>query len=287
MAGPASENNAILPDIRDSVAQALQEDVGAGDVTADLVASGQQAHATIVSREPMTIAGSPWVAEVCRQVDAEIAIDWFYEDGDQVAADATICHCQGPARSILTAERTALNFLQLLSGTATATAKYVDAVSHTDCRILDTRKTIPGLRQAQKYAVRCGGGINHRMGLFDAVLIKENHIRSAGSIGNAVDAARQLHPGMAIEVETESVAELREALAAHADRIMLDNYSISDMAQAVQVNRSDGEPPAQLEASGGVTLDSIAAIAETGVDFVSVGALTKHVRAIDLSMRFS
>ncbi|MBT8079332.1 MAG: carboxylating nicotinate-nucleotide diphosphorylase [Gammaproteobacteria bacterium] len=286
MANSKTIDDRLLSDVTESVSRALREDVGDGDVTAALVPDAQLAHASIISRDLMVLAGRPWVAEVCRQIDANIAIDWHYDDGSELDPGDTICDWRGPARSILTAERTALNFLQLLSGTATLTAAYVRAVHGTNCRILDTRKTLPGLRHAQKYAVRCGGGVNHRMGLFDAILIKENHIRSAGGIDNAVTAARTLQPDMPIEVEAESLAEFRQALAAGADQIMLDNFATADMQEAVRINRTDGEPPAKLEASGGVRLDTIAAIAQTGVDYISVGALTKDVTAIDLSMRF-
>ena len=201
-------------------------------------------------------------------------------------ADTTVCKLRGPARPILTAERTALNYLQLLSATATTTAKYVAAVAGTECRILDTRKTVPGLRLAQKYAVACGGGVNHRVGLFDAILIKENHIMSAGGITAAISTARELHPGMPVEIEVESLAELREALAAGVDRMLLDNFSHEMLRDAVAINRTEGEPPAELEASGGVMIEAVREIAETGVDYVSVGALTKNVSAVDLSMRF-
>jgi nicotinate-nucleotide pyrophosphorylase (carboxylating) len=242
--------------------------------------------ATVVARESMTMAGRPWVDEVCRQVDDRISLDWQQEDGATVSAESIICTLHGPARSILTAERTALNFLQMLSATATVTADYVRAVAGTNCRILDTRKTIPGLRQAQKYAVRCGGGENHRIGLFDAILIKENHIKSAGSIKAAINAARNLHANMPIEIEVESLDELRETLSAKAERILLDNFSLDTLEQAVAINRSAGEQAAKLEASGGLTIGEIAAVAATGVDYISVGALTKNIRAIDLSMLF-
>jgi nicotinate-nucleotide pyrophosphorylase (carboxylating) len=235
----------------------------------------------------MTMAGRPWVDEVCQQIDSDIEIEWLADDGDEIAADTVICSVTGPARSILAAERTALNFLQLLSATATTTAEYVRAVDGTHCRILDTRKTIPGLRLAQKYAVQCGGGVNHRIGLYDAILIKENHIASAGGIGAAVDAARQLRGGMPVEVEVESIAELREALSVKAERMLLDNFSIELLEEAVRVNRDEGDPAAELEASGGISIDEVPAIAATGVDYISIGALTKNVRAIDLSMRFA
>lgn len=231
------------------------------------------------------MAGRPWVDEVYRQLDPAIRIDWQASDGAQCAADDTLCELRGPARTLLTGERTALNFLQLLSATATITARYVAAVAGTGTRILDTRKTIPGLRLAQKYAVRCGGGVNHRIGLHDAILIKENHILSAGSIEAAITAARALYGALPVEIEVESVDEMREALRSRAERLLLDNFSIPELSRAVAVNRAEGQPPALLEASGGVTIDSVAAVAATGVDYVSVGALTKNVSAADLSMR--
>jgi len=273
--------------LHDTVARALDEDIGSGDLTALLIAPMAMIEATVITREAMTLAGRPWFDEVLRQVDANIAVRWQHNDGDALAAGATLCTLQGPARSILTAERTALNFLQLLSATATVTASYVAAVASTACRILDTRKTIPGLRLAQKYAVRSGGGSNHRIGLFDAILIKENHILSAGGISAAIDAARELHPELPVEIEVETLDELRDALGAKAERLLLDNFSLPMLRDAVAINRDEGDPPAELEASGGVTLEGIAEIAATGVDYISVGALTKNVKAIDLSMRFS
>lgn len=276
----------LLADIQSSVTRALREDVGDGDLTARLIPAKETVAATIITRESMTMAGRPWVDEVCRQVDPSIRIDWRHDDGSVVNKGAVLCSLHGPAASLLTAERTSLNFLQMLSATATVTAEYVQAVAATDCRILDTRKTIPGLRQAQKYAVRRGGGVNHRFGLYDAILIKENHIMSAGGIGPAVNAARQLHPGMPIEVEVETVDELREALVAKAERLMLDNFALDLLEKAVAINGAEGAPPAELEASGGLTLDEIASVAATGVDYISVGGLTKNIRAIDLSMRF-
>lgn len=265
---------------------ALCEDVGDGDVTGQLIDPAKTIDASIVTRERMTMAGQPWVDEVCHQVDAAIELHWHCSDGDTVEANTVLCDLKGPARSILTAERTALNFLQLLSATATTTSTYVTATAGTNCRLLDTRKTIPGLRLAQKYAVRCGGGHNHRVGLYDAILIKENHILSAGGIAAAVASARDMHATMPVEVEVESLDELREALAAKADRMLLDNFPLDMLGQAVAINRSEGDPPAELEASGGMTLDEIAAVAATGVDYISVGVLTKNVSAVDLSMRF-
>ncbi len=269
-------------DIQASVARALAEDIGSGDVTAGLIPADKQATATVICREDAIVCGVAWFNEVFSQLDPAVQITWQYQDGDSVAANALLCTLRGSARSILSGERAALNFLQTLSATATATRRYVDLVAHTQCRILDTRKTLPGLRTAQKYAVLCGGGTNHRIGLYDRVLIKENHIMAAGSITAAIQQARQLHPGILMEVETENLQELAEASAAQADIIMLDEYSLADMREAVRVTA--GKIP--LEASGGVSLETVRTIAETGVDFVSVGEITKHIRAIDLSMRF-
>ena len=276
----------LRAEIYDSVARALREDVGDGDLTAQLIPASTEISATIITRQPMTMAGGPWLVEVCQQVDPTIRIDWQHDDGDALEAYGVICSLQGPARSILTAERTALNFLQMLSATATVTAEYVRAVAGTQCRILDTRKTIPGMRHAQKYAVLCGGGVNHRFGLFDAILIKENHILSAGGIGPAIETSRRIHPDMPVEVEVESIDELREALSGKAERLLLDNFSPELLEQAVAINRAEGNPPAELEASGGLTLAEIGTVAATGVDYISVGALTKNVQAVDLSMRF-
>lgn len=246
--------------------------------------AGQQVRARVLAREPAVICGQAWFDEVYRQLDAAVAVEWLARDGEQVAADSVLCRVAGPARAVLSGERTALNFLQTLSATATETRRYVDAVAGTRCRILDTRKTLPGLRQAQKYAVRCGGGRNHRMGLYDMVLIKENHILAAGSIAAAVGAARRLSPGIAVEVEVESLAELEQAFAAGADLVLLDELSPEDMREAVR-RRDALATGTQLEASGGVSLETVRRIAETDVDFVSIGGLTKHIAAIDLSMR--
>lgn len=270
-------------DLRETVARVLVEDIGTGDVTAGLIPAEKQATATVISREAATLCGVAWFNEVFRQLDPAVQIVWQHQDGERVAANALLCTLQGSARSILSGERAALNFLQTLSATATATRRYVDLVAHTHCRILDTRKTLPGLRTAQKYAVLCGGGSNHRIGLYDRVLIKENHIMAAGSITAAIQQARQLHPSLLVEVETENLQELAEATAAQADIIMLDEYDLETMREAVRVTA--GKIP--LEASGGVSPETVAAIAETGVDFVSVGSITKHVRAVDLSMRFT
>jgi nicotinate-nucleotide pyrophosphorylase (carboxylating) len=277
----------LQEDIRATVARVLREDVGSGDLTAGLISESANIDATIITRDAMTMAGQPWVDEIYQQLNPQVVLDWEASDGDQVDAGGVICNLQGLARPILTGERAALNMLQMLSATATTTARYVHAVAGTDCQILDTRKTIPGLRLAQKYAVRCGGGKNHRVGLFDAILIKENHILSSGGIGPAVKTARALHPDMPLEVEVESLAELRDALAEATERILLDNFSLETLSAAVAINQSEGNPPAELEASGGLTIDEISAVARTGVDYISVGALTKNVQAIDLSMRIN
>ena len=272
--------------IHKNVADALAEDIGGGDLTSALVDDEAVTGATIVAREPMVVAGRPWVDEVFAQLDERVIIDWYIGDGGNAECDDVICKLVGPARALLTGERTALNFLQTLSAAATTTAGYVAAVAGTRTRILDTRKTLPGLRQAQNYAVRCGGGDNHRQGLFDAILIKENHIKSTGSISAALDRARGSGADVMIEVEVESHDELLEALDAGATRILLDNFSIEALEKAVAANGSYGYAAAELEASGNVTLDTVRAIAETGVDYISTGALTKNVAAADLSMLF-
>ncbi len=263
------------------VRRALEEDIGSGDVTADLLPANAPARARVITREAAVLCGRAWFDECFRQIDESVRIEWQSADGDRVAPGTVLCHVEGPARALVSAERSALNFLQALSGTATVTATYVDAARGTRTTILDTRKTLPGLRVAQKYAVRVGGGRNHRMGLYDAVLLKENHIAAAGSIAAAIQRARALHPDLLVETEVETFAELREALAAGADRIMLDEFELHELAQAVA--ETAGRVP--LEVSGSVALERVRAIAETGVDYVSIGALTKHVRAIDLSMR--
>jgi len=263
------------------VQRALEEDIGSGDVTADLLPAEARARARVIAREVAVLCGSAWFDECFRQLDPDVRIEWFAGDGDRTVAGAPLCRIEGNARALVSAERSALNFLQTLSATATTTAAYVEAARGTRTAILDTRKTLPGLRHAQKYAVRCGGGMNHRIGLFDAVLIKENHIAAAGSIHAAVARARTLHPGVLVETEVENFAELREALAAGVDRIMLDEFELHELSQAVA--EVGGQVP--LEVSGSVSLERVRAIAETGVDYISVGALTKHIRALDLSMR--
>jgi nicotinate-nucleotide pyrophosphorylase (carboxylating) len=269
-----------------SVASALSEDIGSGDLTASLVDADEIVGASIIARESLILCGHPWVDEVFSQLDESIVIDWYIGDAQSAEADDVVCKLVGPARTLLTGERTALNFLQTLSATATTTARYVKAIDGSKTRILDTRKTIPGLRLAQKYAVTCGGGANHRVGLFDAILIKENHIKSAGSITAALRSAESLNADVLIEVEVESHDELLEALDAGAGRILLDNFSIAQLQQAVKTNESYGYTAAELEASGNITLASIREIAETGVDYISTGALTKNIDAIDFSMLF-
>lgn len=268
-------------DIASRVTQALAEDIGDGDITAQLIPAGNMATARVICREAGVLCGSAWVDEVMRQVDPGIEVHWELADGESITAGATLFNATGPARSLLSAERTALNFLQLLSATATCSLHYAQLVEGTGVRLLDTRKTIPGLRTAQKYAVSCGGCDNHRIGLFDAFLIKENHIMACGSIAAAVDTARETAAGKPVEVEVESLAELDLALTAGADRVMLDNFSLEDLREAVRRNAGRAE----LEASGGITEQTLRPIAETGVDFISIGALTKDARALDLSMR--
>jgi nicotinate-nucleotide pyrophosphorylase (carboxylating) len=271
-------------DVSETVRRALTEDVGQGDLTAALIPSDARATATVIAREEAVICGAPWFDEVFRQIDPDIVVEWKVRDGGVVAPGAECCRVRGRARSLLTAERTALNFLQTLSGTATLARRYADAVRHTQTRILDTRKTLPGLRRAQKYAVACGGGVNHRIGLFDAILVKENHIMAAGSISAALRAAERHAPTATfIEIEVETLGQLREALDAGAQRILLDNFDLSGLRAAVAETRGR----AVLEASGGITLDTLASVAETGVDYISIGDLTKNVKAIDLSMRFT
>ena len=263
------------------VTQALAEDIASGDITAELIGADVQASGRIVTREDGILCGTAFALEAFQQIDPSCHVEWAAEDGDAIAADSLVCTLSGPARALLTGERTALNFLQLLSGTASTAGQYAARVAHTGVKLLDTRKTVPGLRLAQKYAVTCGGCYNHRIGLFDAFLIKENHISAAGSIAKAVAAARDVAPDKPVEVEVENEAELEQALTAGADRIMLDNFTLEALRDAV--SRTAGS--ADLEASGNVTDETLVAIAETGVDFISIGALTKHVRALDLSMR--
>ncbi|MDO9139766.1 MAG: carboxylating nicotinate-nucleotide diphosphorylase [Methylobacter sp.] len=262
------------------IASFLAEDIGSGDITAAIIPATMSAEAEVLTREDTVLCGQAWFDAVFKSLDAGIRIDWLAAEGEAVGKDTVLCRLSGAARGLLTGERTALNLLQTLSATATVARRYADAVSGTGCKVLDTRKTIPGLRQAQKYAVACGGCYNHRIGLYDGVLIKENHIIAAGSIAQAIRAAREL-TAVPVEVEVESMAEFLQAVAAQPDRIMLDNFSLEDMAEAVRLNPGTIE----LEASGNIGLDTIREIAETGVDYISIGALTKHVRAVDLSMR--
>lgn len=270
-------------DIAPLVALALKEDIGSGDITADLVGAHEQAFATVITREPGVLCGTQFVDAVFAAVDASLEVIWQKSDGDDLLTSDTLFTVSGAARSILTAERAALNFLQMLSGTASYSAKLAALVEGTSTRLLDTRKTIPGFRNAQKYAVACGGCLNHRFGLYDAFLIKENHIAACGGIQEAVEVARTTAPGKTVEVEVESLDELSQALDAGADRIMLDNFSLGDLRQAVTLNNGRAE----LEASGNVTETTLRGIADTGVDFISIGALTKVVMPLDLSMRLS
>tara|TARA_R110002096_G_scaffold65006_4_gene158325 strand:+ start:53503 stop:54360 length:858 start_codon:yes stop_codon:yes gene_type:complete len=269
-----------------SVANALREDIGSGDLTASLIGADVVSGATIIARESLLLCGQAWADEVFAQLDESIVVDWYVTDGQNAENGDVICKLTGPARALLSGERTALNFLQTLSATATATSHYVAAVQGTGARVLDTRKTIPGLRLAQKYAVRCGGGKNHRVGLHDAILIKENHIKSAGGVAAAIKAAQALDAGVLVEAEVESLQELKQALDAGAERILLDNFSLEDLREAVAINAARESAASELEASGNVTLQTIREIAETGVDYISTGAITKHIIASDLSMLF-
>lgn len=264
------------------VATALAEDVGSGDITAGLIPAEAQARATVITRDAAVVCGTAWFDEVFAQLDPGVSVRWEVRDGDAVHPEQPLCELTGPARALLTGERTALNLLQTLSATATLSRRYAEAVAGTGAQVLDTRKTIPGLRQAQKYAVACGGCRNHRMGLWDAFLIKENHIAASGSITAAIARAHALAPGRPVEVEVEDLTQLEEALAAGTDTVLVDNFTLERLREAVTLNAGR----AKLEASGGVTLETIRAIAETGVDYISTGALTKDVKAVDLSMRF-
>lgn len=274
-------------EITRSVSDTLKEDLGGtldpnADITASLIPADVQGSATIITREHGVFCGQAWADEVFRQLGGEVKIDWHVQDGDKVEPNQKLCSLTGPARILLTGERSAMNFIQTLSGCATTTAEYAQALQGTNCRLLDTRKTVPGLRSALKYAVACGGGFNHRIGVFDAYLIKENHIIACGGITQAITTAKQLNPGKPVEVETENLDELRLAIEAGADIIMLDNFTVPMMREAVAINAGR----AALENSGNVTMQTLREYAETGVDYISVGALTKHVRAMDLSMRF-
>ena len=273
----------LTEEIAANVRQALAEDVGSGDITAQLIPADRQAKAQVITREAAVLSGRAWVDEVFRQIDPSIKVTWLAKDGDTLLPDQVIFTAEGSARGLLTGERAALNFLQMLSAVATHSRYYADKVSETNVQLLDTRKTLPGLRLAQKYAVTCGGCHNHRIGLFDAFLIKENHIAACGGITQAVEAARRIAPGKPVEVEVENLTELREALDAGADIIMLDELSLADMREAVFINKGR----AKLEASGNINEHNLLDVARTGVDYISIGALTKHVRAVDLSMRLS
>ncbi|MFP5384017.1 MAG: carboxylating nicotinate-nucleotide diphosphorylase [Gammaproteobacteria bacterium] len=267
--------------IIDNASAALAEDIGTGDITAQLVPEGQHSRGRVITREDCVVAGQAWVDEVFRQIDRRVALAWQVRDGDRVRADSVLFRIEGPARAILSGERAALNFLQTLTGTATTARHYADLVAHTRVKLLDTRKTIPGLRIAQKYAVSVGGCHNHRLGLWDAFLVKENHIAACGSIADAVAAARLVAPGKPVEVEVETLAELEKALSAGTDIVMLDDFNVTDIRTAVTMNAGR----ARLEISGGVNEQTLVTLAETGVDYISIGALTKHLRATDLSMR--
>lgn len=272
----------IPNDLCSHVELALREDIGTGDISAQLIAADTVAQATIYSREKAIVCGLPWALEVFRKVDPSLQIEELVKEGQQAKRDQALLKISGNARALLTAERCALNYLQTLSGTATLARHYADRVAHTQVKLLDTRKTIPGLRSAQKYAVRIGGCHNHRMGLYDAFLIKENHINACGSIVSAIANARALHPSKTVEIEVENLQQLDEALSANADIIMLDNFTLEDLAEAVRINKGK----AKLEASGGINHETLVPIAQTGVDFISIGALTKDCKAIDLSMLF-
>jgi len=285
-AGPAGPAPPAPPaDLAAQVERALAEDIGGGDLTAALIPAAAYGRATVITREPAIICGRPYVDAAFKRLDPQVQLHWQIEEGANAHAGERLLEVAGSARALLTAERTALNFLQLLSATATAAHRYASLIEGTGCRVLDTRKTIPGLRSAQKYAVRIGGGQNHRIGLYDGVLIKENHIMAAGSITAAVAHSRALYAHARVEVEVENIEQLREAIAVGADVAMLDNFSPAQLREAVAFNRACARP-VKLEASGGVTEDSVRTIAETGVDYVSVGALTKNITAVDLSMRF-
>lgn len=275
-------NSLLLPDVSRDVQRALREDLGEGDCTAGLVAEDSRLQTRVICRESAVLAGQPWFDETFRQLDQRIGVTWSARDGDELEPEQEVCRLEGPARPILSGERTALNFLQTLSATATLARRYANEVAGTGTIILDTRKTIPGLRLAQKYAVRCGGAENHRIGLFDAILIKENHIAAAGSVSAAIEAARRLHPNLHLEVEVETPEQLEEACRAGAQRALLDNFSLEALRTAVGGYKGK----IGLEASGGISLETVKSIATTGVDYISSGDLTKNVRAIDYSMRF-
>ncbi len=280
---PSSSATPIQRLADEDAARALEEDVGSGDLTAALIPTATRARAALLCRENAVLCGIPWVEAVLRRLDAHAALRWLVPEGAPTHANQVLCELDGDARALLTGERTALNFLQLLSGVATETRRYVDAVAGTSARIYDTRKTLPGLRGAQKYAVTVGGGMNHRMGLYDAVLIKENHIAAAGGIAPALAAARALKAGVPVQIEVENLNQLEAALQADADLVLLDNFDLATLKAAVKITAGR----AVLEASGSISLGNVREVAETGVDRISIGALTKHVRAVDLSLRFA
>ena len=271
-----------LPNIDAQVAESIQEDLGGGDITAELISSSEQAIAEIISRESAVICGIPWVNKVYQKIDTKVQLDWKINEGDLVVPNQVLVHLRGSARSLVTGERCALNWLQTLSGTSTLVAQFLDVLKGMPTQLLDTRKTVPGLRLAQKYAVRCGGGFNHRMGLYDAFLIKENHLANCGSIAKAVTTARNLDSKKLIEIEVENLDQFAQALEVGADIILLDNFSLNEIKQAVALNQGK----AKIEVSGDVSLENVRQIAATGVNYISVGGLTKHIRAVDLSMRF-
>ncbi len=277
----------LPPELSQIVALALAEDLGSGDVTAQLVAAGHQAHARVVAREEAVICGRPWVDEVFRQIDVRVRLTWACNEGDRLAPGDLVFEALGPARALLSGERSALNFLQTLCATATQTARHVEAIAGTGTQIVDTRKTLPGLRNAQKYAVRCGGGVNHRIGLYDGILIKENHIAAAGGIAAAIEQARALDAGVPLMTEAESLSEVDTALACDVDLLLVDDFNLEDLGEAVRRTRAHRARGGRtlIEYSGGATLERIRSLAMTGVDRISIGGLTKHVRAIDLSMR--
>ena len=275
-------------EIHANVQRALQEDIGSGDLTAALIAEGTALAATVISRENAVLCGTQWFEACFQSLDAASAVKWSAKDGDAVRAGQELCRIQGNARTMLTAERSALNFLQLLSAVATQTRCYADAIAGTRAVIVDTRKTLPGLRLAQKYAVTCGGGVNHRIGLYDGILIKENHIIAAGGIQPALKKAMEIAPpGVFVQIEVESLQELQEALTAGARMVLLDNFALDQLADAVALTRRQADEAVILEASGNITLDNVRQVAETGVDRISIGSLTKNIQAIDLSMRFA
>ncbi len=273
-----------MQDIQRAVQQTLAEDIGGGDLTASLIDAERMVGATLISRQHAVVCGTAWFDQVFQQLDSKVVVDWGVGDGDSVDKNQELCRLKGAATSMLTGERTALNWLQTLSGTATLTRSYVDRIAGTSALILDTRKTVPGLRLAQKYAVRCGGGHNHRVGLYDGILIKENHLRSSDSINSALARARQQAPeGIMVEIEVDTLEQLKQVLDAGAERVLLDNFTIEQLREAVSINTGR----AKLEASGNIDLENVRKVAETGVDYISIGALTKHVRAIDLSLEFA